>query len=123
MFGRNPEKTKAFAEEVGLDYVSFELEDKSTLHSVLRDAHLVVHTAGPFSKTSKQMVDACLETKTHYLDITGEIEVFEECAKRDKEAKDKGIVILPGVGFDVVPTDCLASMLKDQLPDATHLGN
>jgi short subunit dehydrogenase-like uncharacterized protein len=67
------------------------------------------------------MVEACLRNKKHYTDITGEIAVFESIARLDKQAQDAGIMIMPGVGFDVVPTDCLARHLKDRLPTATHL--
>ncbi len=67
------------------------------------------------------MVDACLRTGTHYLDVTGEIAVFESLAARDLEATEAGITVLPGVGFDVVPTDCLAAHLKERLPSATRL--
>jgi saccharopine dehydrogenase (NAD+, L-lysine-forming) len=67
------------------------------------------------------MVDACLATGTHYLDVTGEIDVFEEIFTRTEEAASAGVVLLPGAGFDVVPSDCLAGMLADALPTATHL--
>jgi short subunit dehydrogenase-like uncharacterized protein len=67
------------------------------------------------------MADACLRNRVHYLDITGEIDVFEALAARDAEARARGVVLLPGVGFDVVPSDCLAAHLKRRLPDATHL--
>jgi saccharopine dehydrogenase (NAD+, L-lysine-forming) len=83
--------------------------------------YAVVVAAGPFVYTSKQFVDACIRTKTHYLDITGEWEVFEAILKRNQEAMDVGVALIPGVGMDVVPTDCLASKLKGALPSATHL--
>jgi short subunit dehydrogenase-like uncharacterized protein len=67
------------------------------------------------------MLDACLCTGTHYLDITGEIGVAEAIFCRAEELVQAKIIALPGVGFDVVPTDCLAALLKRQLPDATHL--
>jgi len=67
------------------------------------------------------MLEACLSGKTHYLDITGEIDVFVAAHGRDAEARAAGILICPGVGFDVVPTDCLAALLKEMLPDASHL--
>ena len=67
------------------------------------------------------MVEACLRKRVHYLDITGEIEVFEACAARDAEARAAGVMLLPGTGFDVVPSDCLAAHLKSRLPTATHL--
>ena len=67
------------------------------------------------------MVEACLRLGKHYLDITGEISVFEAMARRDKAAKQAGMMIMPGVGFDVVPSDCLAVHLKNLLPTATDL--
>lgn len=85
------------------------------------DIYAVVVAAGPFVFTSRQFVDACLRTKTHYLDITGEWQVFEDVLSRNDEAKRAGIALLPGVGMDVVPTDCLAAKLKEALPAATHL--
>ena len=57
----------------------------------------------------------------HYLDITGEISAFEACWARSEEAKRRGVVLLPGVGFDVVPSDCLAARLAAELPGATSL--
>lgn len=77
--------------------------------------------AGPFVHTSPAFVDACIRTKTHYLDITGEWEVFERVHSRQEEARLAGVVLLPGIGLDVVPTDCLAARLKEELPSATHL--
>ena len=77
--------------------------------------------AGPFSATSKPMANACLRNRVHYLDITGEIPVYEALHARDEQAKARGVMLLPGVGFDVVPTDCLALHLKQRLPSATQL--
>jgi short subunit dehydrogenase-like uncharacterized protein len=81
----------------------------------------VLCAAGPFSATSRPVADACLRNRVHYLDITGEIDVFEALAARDAEAKARGIMLLPGVGFDVAPSDCLAAHLKRRLPDANDL--
>jgi short subunit dehydrogenase-like uncharacterized protein len=67
------------------------------------------------------MVEACIRTGTHYLDITGEAGVFEACVRAGDKAEEAGVMLLPGAGFDVVPTDCLANHLKRRLPDATHL--
>ena len=78
-----------------------------------------LHCAGPFSRTWRPMYDACLGTGTHYLDITGEIDVFEALAARDRAARDAGIMLLPGVGFDVVPSDCLIADLAARHPGGT----
>lgn len=121
--GRNGEKIKALAEELALPSRVFDLSDGQAVRQALNDVDLVLHCAGPFSSTSQPMLDACLDTATHYFDITGEIAVFEQChsTDTDKRAREAGILVCPGVGFDVVPTDCLAAKLKQALPLATHL--
>ena len=117
---RSADRSGALA-ALGLKCRVFTLEDSQQLEAALAEVAVVLHCAGPFSQTSKQMVDACLRTQTHYLDITGEVGVFEAIAARDAEAKVAGIMLLPGVGFDVVPSDCLAAHLKARLPTATRL--
>ncbi len=119
--GRNEASIKALAEKHGLEYRVFSLDETEKLDAALNEVATVIHCAGPFSLTSRKMGEACLRTKTHYTDITGEIAVFEACALADKKAKEAGIMVMPGVGFDVVPSDCLAMHLKDRLPSATNL--
>jgi short subunit dehydrogenase-like uncharacterized protein len=118
--GRNEAKLKAIAQPLGFSYRVFELSDAAVLDAALGEVDAVLHIAGPFSATSKPMADACLRMGAHYLDITGEIDVFEALAQRDAEARKAGIMMLPGVGFDVVPSDCLALHLKQRLPDAAR---
>ena len=119
--GRNEEKIEALAKQYSFDFRVFSLEDTEKTDEALQEVEFVLHCAGPFSLTSAPMVEACLRNKRHYLDITGEIAVFEAMAARDKAAKDAGIMVMPGVGFDVVPSDCLAKHLKNRLPSATNL--
>jgi short subunit dehydrogenase-like uncharacterized protein len=119
--GRDAAKTEAVAKRTGMEHRVFPLDDVARLDEGLRGVDVVLHCAGPFARTSRPMVDACLRAKAHYLDVTGEIEVFEACAARDAEAKERGVMILPGAGFDVVPSDCLAAHVASRLPDATHL--
>ncbi len=119
--GRNAAKVEALANQYGFDFRAFDLNDAAQVDAALREVEFVLHCAGPFSLTSRAMVEACLRTRRHYLDITGEISVFEEMAARDNAAQDAGIMIMPGVGFDVVPSDCLARHLKNRLPSATSL--
>ena len=114
--GRSAEKVRPLAEELGLPWRAFDLGKPD-----LADVKLVLHCAGPFSQTSRAMVDACLSARAHYLDVTGEVEVFESVLARDAEARSAGVVLLPGTGFDVVPSDCLAATLKQRLPSATSL--
>lgn len=119
--GRDPARTAEVAARWGMDHRVFGLDDARAMDEALRGIDVVLHCAGPFAHTWRPMVDACLRNRAHYLDITGEIAVFEGCASRDEEARAAGIMILPGSGFDVVPSDCLAAHVKSRLPDATHL--
>ena len=114
--GRSSEKIAAIAGELGLEWRAFDVTMPN-----LRDVALVLHCAGPFAHTSAPMVRACLQSRVHYVDITGEIGVFEAIFARDGEAKERGVTLLPGAGFDVVPTDCLAAKLAERLPGATEL--
>ena len=119
--GRNAASIKAMAEEYNLDYRIFGLDDPDEMDRALTDVSLVLHAAGPFIHTAKPMIMACLRNGVHYLDITGEIAVFELAFRYDSRGREKNIVIMPGVGFDVVPTDCMALYLKQKLPDANRL--
>ena len=109
------------ATELGVEYRVFDLRNPQKIGQELKDVTVVLHCAGPFVNTSKPVVEACLRTGTHYLDLTGEIPVYEDLAALDAEAKARGIMLLPGAGFDVVPTDCLAVHLKQRLPSAMRL--
>lgn len=119
--GRSREKVEPLARELDLPHRIFGLEEPAAVAEALRDVQAVVHSAGPFILTSRPMVEACLASGTHYLDITGEIAVFEGVLAQDAKAKAAGVALLPGVGFDVVPSDNLAARLAEALPEATHL--
>lgn len=119
--GRSPEKLAQLAGELNLEHRVFSLDSRAAIAEGIRGVHTLLNCAGPFSQTAQPLADACLRAGTHYLDITGEANVFETLAGRDAEAKSAGIVLMPGVGFDVVPSDCLAVHLKRRLPTATRL--
>jgi saccharopine dehydrogenase (NAD+, L-lysine-forming) len=119
--GRDAGAVEALARQLDLPWRAFPLSEPQALQEGIAGAGAVLHCAGPFVRTSRPMVDVCLASRVSYLDITGEIAVFESILGRDAAAREAGIVLLPGVGFDVVPTDGLASELHTLLPRATHL--
>ena len=119
--GRDANKVKAVAEPLGLEWHAVGLDDTAGLKRLVGDFPVVLHAAGPFVNTHQSMLEACLAEGTHYLDITGEIGVYEALAARDDSARKAGIMLLPGCGFDMVPGDCLALILKRMMPDATSL--
>jgi len=119
--GRNRDELDALAGELKLSRRVFELGNAAEVARNLDGVQIVLHCAGPFSRTAAPMLEACLAVNVHYLDITGEVDVFALCHRAHARAKHQGVVVLPGSGFDVVPTDCTAAMLKQRLPDATSL--
>ena len=114
--GRDAAAVAALANELSFAHRSFPAQAPA-----LAEVSLVLNCAGPFSATAAPLMRACLELHAHYLDITGEIDVFEHAQTLSSAARTAGVVICPGVGFDVIPTDCLARALIEALPDATHL--
>src|SRR5215210_4109237 len=119
--GRNAEAVAKLARELGLQSRAFPLDEPQGAAAELYGVKAVLHCAGPFVHTSPPMVAACLATGAHYLDITGEIAVFEEVLGQGEAARKAGVALIPGVGFDVVPSDCLGARLAAGLPDATEL--
>lgn len=119
--GRREEAVRPMAEAMGMEWGVADLGDAAALDALLQRAPMVLHAAGPFKRTAKPMIEACLRNGKHYTDITGEIGVYEMAKTYDAAAKAKQVMVMPGVGFDVVPTDCMALHLKNRMPDATHL--
>ena len=114
--GRDPARLDSLAAEIGVERRAFGLADAGATARVLKGATVVLNCAGPFKRTAGPLAGACLSAGVPYLDITGEIPVFEALQAKDAEAKARGVMLLPGVGFDVAATDCLALHLKRRLP-------
>ncbi|MDY6778999.1 MAG: saccharopine dehydrogenase NADP-binding domain-containing protein, partial [Halobacteria archaeon] len=123
--GRNPEKLRDQEDglEGSFETRDFELDNPEDVAEELDESGVdaVLNCAGPFAKTYEPLVEACVDTGTHYLDITGEVEVFRGIEAYDKRAEKEGVTLIPGVGFDVVPTDCLSLHLKNRLQSADSL--
>ena len=107
--GRSRAKLEALAARLGAEARVASVDDPAALAEMLRGVACVISSAGPFSKTARQMFEACLEAKAHYLDVTGEVDVFALAESYGERAKQAGVMLLPGIGFDVVPSDCLAA--------------
>jgi short subunit dehydrogenase-like uncharacterized protein len=119
--GRSASKLNPLAKELDLPLRVFPVDEPIAVSEALAGVSLVLHCAGPFSQTGAPMLQGCLRAKAHYLDISGEISCFEYAHARHLEAQSLNLVVCPGVGFDVVPTDCVAATLKQALPDANAL--
>ena len=119
--GRSKEKLAPLAKLHKLPMRVFALDDPVAIAKNLTGVSAVLNCAGPFSRTARVMAEGCIEAGVHYLDITGEIEVFEALALMGPKAMKAGVMLMPGTGFDVVPSDCLAAHLKRRMPAATSL--
>jgi short subunit dehydrogenase-like uncharacterized protein len=119
--GRSAAKLAPLAQPHNLEWRAFGLDDPDHLRDTVAEFDLVFHAAGPFIHTSEPMLQACLAGKTHYLDITGEIPVFENTLSYDTHAQEQGIALISGVGFDILPTDSLARYVANQVPNAAEL--
>ena len=119
--GRHSKAIRPLAAELNCPWRAFELRATDTTTKHLAGVQAVLNCAGPFVDTVIPMIEACLAAKVHYLDITGEIDVIERAAKYHERAVATGISVIPAVGFDVVPSDCLAAMLAAALPQANRL--
>ncbi len=119
--GRDPDRLAALADKLGLEHRPCTLDDPEGLDAMLSDATLVINCAGPFVATAMPLVEACLRTGTHYLDLCGDFRVLERIQDCDAEARERGVLLLPGVGFSVIPTDCVALRLHEALPTGDRL--
>jgi short subunit dehydrogenase-like uncharacterized protein len=119
--GRDRASIASLAESYGWEYRVFGLDDAQQIATNMAGIDVVIHAAGPFRFTAEKMIQACIEAGVHYLDINGEVDVFAMAQSMHDQAFAKNIMLLPGAGFDVVPTDCLALYLSKKMPDATQL--
>ena len=119
--GRNRQKIEKLGSELNLDVRVFALDNLKTIEENIADCEFVLHCAGPFVDTAEPMAHACINTGTHYLDITGEIPVYQSLYLLNQKAIKKNTMVFPGAGFDIIPSDCLAASLKSKLPEADTL--
>lgn len=119
--GRDPQKLQAIAQELNLPHRAVSLTDRKELASLVAEHDIVLHAAGPYTETALPMIEVCLEEGTHYVDIAGELSVFTAIYEQHGEALRRGVALIPGCGFDVVPTDSLAAYLCERLPNANTL--
>lgn len=123
--GRNAAAVARLANELSLPHIAAHVDDPGSLDRAIDMTHglhrLVLNCAGPFGRTADQVSNACMRKSVNYLDITGEINVFELLSRKGSRARHMGVMLLPGVGFDVVPSDCLAAYVARRVPTATRL--
>jgi short subunit dehydrogenase-like uncharacterized protein len=119
--GRSTPAVGQLATGLGLPHRIFHLTNAETLTTALHDIAVFVNCAGPFDQPPQILVRACIQSQVHYLDLAGEYTFFEWLRQFDAAAQTTGVMLMPGVGFVITATDCMAAHLAQQLPTATHL--
>jgi short subunit dehydrogenase-like uncharacterized protein len=119
--GRDESRVRLQAELLGTQWRAVGLDSIEELTEALSDIGAVVHAAGPFTVTATPMLEACLRARTHYLDVSGELPVFNEAGARDSEAVRAGVMLMPGAAWSVAATDCLAAHVAARMPGAKYL--
>lgn len=119
--GRYAGKVSALAAEVGAEELVLDINDQPALEAAVKRATCVINAAGPFAATARQMMAACVGQTAHYIDITGEVDVFTLAQSLDDDARNASVMLMPGAGWDVVPSDCIALHVTRRLPGAERL--
>jgi short subunit dehydrogenase-like uncharacterized protein len=119
--GRTASRVQALAATLGVPGRVIALDQPEILDNALGDVDVLINAASPFAQTVSPLIESCLRTRTHYLDITGELPVFRRAFCYDEPARKAGIMVMPGVGLGVVASDCLAMHVAACVPNAKYL--
>ncbi len=117
--GRDAQKLKEIQE--GLEYkpdiVIADVKDKDSLNKMAASCKVLMNTVGPFNWYGKDVVKACIDHHTHYLDITGEPSfVADVYNSYFQEAAEQKSCIVNCCGFDSIPADFAAWITAKKLP-------
>ena len=111
--GRSPQKLKQrgaeFEPEVPVRVAS--VDDLDALRHAFADCPVVINCAGPFSRFGEPVVQAAVESATHYVDTTGEQLYMHRVFERFADAAHAAdVAVIPGMGFDYVPGDLICRL-------------
>ena len=119
--GRHQGRVRGLAQSLGVSQRTFSLNDPADVQGGLAGVEVLINAAGPFQATARALIEGCLRTGTHYLDLSGEWPVFAMAQHLGPAALAAGVMIMPGVGFSIVVSDCLMAQAARQVPEATLL--
>jgi short subunit dehydrogenase-like uncharacterized protein len=119
--GRTASLVQTLASTLGVSARVVALDEPDALDQALGDICVVINAASPFAQTARPIIEACLRTRTHYLDIAGELPAFQDAHSYDDAARECGVMIMPGVGLGIVASDCLAMHVAALVPNAKYL--
>jgi short subunit dehydrogenase-like uncharacterized protein len=120
--GRDADRLARLGEELGVPTQAAALDDDRALRELVEGAAAVINCAGPFTVTGDPLVRAAIAARTHYVDSTGEQAfirmVFEQHARTAEHA---GVALVPALGFNYAPGDCIAHLAAQSLEPLDEL--
>lgn len=121
VLGARKEKVREIAEAIGSEYRIFEIKNTADILPFLSDVFLVVNFANIQFSLNKALIEACIQSGTHYIDLGSEYYDISEVHKYHEASIASGSMLMPGYGFNLVPTDIAADIAHQFLPDANEL--
>ncbi|WP_369194874.1 saccharopine dehydrogenase family protein [Streptomyces djakartensis] len=122
--GRSAEKLERLRERLpaGVGVVRADASDPASLRELARDARVVATTVGPYIAYGEELVAACADAGTDYLDLCGEPEFVDLMyVRHDARARETGARLVHAAGFDSVPHDLGVYFTVRQLPEDVPL--
>lgn len=113
--GRDGSRLTSLARQLGVPFRVFEVD--TLVEASLPGISVLLNFAGPFAQTAEALMCACMKAGVDYLDITAEINVYRLAERLGTEAASHSVMLMPGVGWDVVPTDSLAVQVTKRVKD------
>jgi len=96
---------------------------KEDLLRLVKKTKVLITTVGPYHKYGTAVLEACAETGTHYLDVTGEIPwVYDMIQKYHETAKRTGAIMIPQNGIESAPSDLMCWALASHIRQTLHAG-
>lgn len=118
---KDEEKLVRLAAEMDAEYRLFAVDDVSGCEGSLCDIAVLLNCAGPFMRTAEPLMQACLASGTHYLDIAAELDSYRLAERYDEDAQAAGVMLLPGSGGSVALLGCLAGHAAKRVANPSKL--
>lgn len=111
------------ADEIGgnTKAIHVDIYDEDILRRVIKDYDVVVNATGPFYKTVRYVVEACINEKVDYVDVADDSSAVEVLFEYDQRCKDAGITALICQGASPGTTNILALLGSMQLDKTNEI--
>ncbi|MGH6679025.1 MAG: saccharopine dehydrogenase family protein [Bradyrhizobium sp.] len=119
MAGRSRDKLASVRDAIGAPadtpLIAADASDGASLRAMIAQAKSVISTVGPYQLYGSELVAACAEAGTDYLDLCGEpIWMRQMIDAHEKTAQSSGARIVFSCGFDSLPFELGAFFVQEE---------